>query len=276
MRLVIALLFVLFFMPCAATKEEKLEFIDFNESSSKDLFATIDDVLKAILYYEAGYCSGISIDFQTHGKFYDPNHGPNWWNYFFEPIFLGDPEKGVPFPYHAEQLNQATAALWQQTPPKKLQRICHQHVKLNAHMKKKIRQYMQAHFKEGSVIGVLYSDSGVAQGHHLPYEDVAKVILNYVMDHKISNYVLLVSTDRPSFLDAMRIRFPNRILTLSAFNERNNPYEYAEKKILECFLLSQTEVLIHTSSPLRRWTHYFNPHLVQVSVSQKRLLDDWR
>ena len=39
-----------------------------------------------ILYeYDTNTYAGIRVDFENIGIYYDPEYGPNWWNYYCEP-----------------------------------------------------------------------------------------------------------------------------------------------------------------------------------------------
>jgi len=45
-----------------------------------------------------------------------------------------------------------------------------------------------------------------------------------------------------------------------------NPYECGEASIIDCILLSQTNVLIRTASNLSECSRYFNPELPVIIV----------
>ncbi|MCB9092821.1 MAG: hypothetical protein H6620_09700 [Halobacteriovoraceae bacterium] len=56
------------------------------------MFAAANLVIGKIHLYEKGEllnCQGLKVDFEQHGLYYESNHGPNWWSYFFEPISIG-------------------------------------------------------------------------------------------------------------------------------------------------------------------------------------------
>ena len=53
------------------------------------MFAVFSAVLGALDYYEKGNYAGIKIEL-CDGYYLDPEMGPNWWEYFFEPINIGN------------------------------------------------------------------------------------------------------------------------------------------------------------------------------------------
>lgn len=53
------------------------------------LFSIFNMVVGALNYYDKGNISGLRVDFQEKGWYFDSTKGSNWWNYYFEPINVG-------------------------------------------------------------------------------------------------------------------------------------------------------------------------------------------
>src|SRR5690554_1375047 len=58
------------------------------------MFGVVNQVLGYVYLYEEQllpkHISGVVVDFGKTGLYYEPELGPNWWSYYFEPISLGD------------------------------------------------------------------------------------------------------------------------------------------------------------------------------------------
>ena len=59
------------------------------------LFSLFNDILALLDSYEKGNYSGIEVNFGTKGLYYDPDHGPNWFEYYFEPIQTVKDEQSI-------------------------------------------------------------------------------------------------------------------------------------------------------------------------------------
>ncbi len=68
------------------------EFFFVNAAPHKPgLFSALHIIVGILDLYDKSNARGISIDFGTEGWYYEPSLGPNWWNYYFEPITMPIP-----------------------------------------------------------------------------------------------------------------------------------------------------------------------------------------
>jgi hypothetical protein len=54
------------------------------------MFSNFLTVLGFLEYYEKGLYTGVKVNFENRGLYYEHALGSNWWEYYFEPIALGD------------------------------------------------------------------------------------------------------------------------------------------------------------------------------------------
>lgn len=68
------------------------------EDGKQGMFASANKILGQLFLYEKQVFpewTGLVVDFDVFGFYYDPAHGKNWWEYYFEPISVGVTEGGV-------------------------------------------------------------------------------------------------------------------------------------------------------------------------------------
>jgi len=53
------------------------------------MFSIFFDVLDLLNSYEEKRFESVEVSFDREGHYYDSQKGPDWWNYYFEPINLG-------------------------------------------------------------------------------------------------------------------------------------------------------------------------------------------
>src|SRR5688500_7604199 len=61
------------------------------EHMESGMFASFATVLGALHLYETGQIQGFHINMKT-GPYVDPDRGDNWWEYYYLPIHLGNPD----------------------------------------------------------------------------------------------------------------------------------------------------------------------------------------
>lgn len=87
------LITVLIGMPILCTpavKPQNTSYVLTSPLYNPGLFSVFNTVIGALNYYDQGIISGLRVDFGSHGWYFDAARGNNWWNYYFEPIVLGE------------------------------------------------------------------------------------------------------------------------------------------------------------------------------------------
>jgi hypothetical protein len=243
------------------------------------MFAAANQVLGHLCLYEKGNYStfsGISVDFGEIGLYYDPDYGPNWWNYYFEPICLGALS---PSEARCASRAEAVAALAarRQTPRSEVAAIVEKFVHVKPFIMEKVDDFVDRYFRGLYILGVHYRGADKVESPRLPYTHVIQQIeKNLPLDRP---YKIFIATDEALFLEAAQEKFRDQIIHIEAHRSRDregvhqspsNPhYMVGEEALIDALLLSKCNLLIRTSSNLSLWSTYFNPHLPVVLLNRR-------
>ncbi|MCE5315884.1 MAG: hypothetical protein LLG04_00795 [Parachlamydia sp.] len=248
------------------------EYIFVNESNSGDFFSSFNCVVRLLLYHEMGHCAGVEVDFQKNGLFYDAARGPNWWEYYFEPIQVGNPDEGIPIPCGETRAYEASEKIANACKPQRFNRIIRRYIRVKPSVRQKMQRYFTQNFRGFAMIGVHYNKS-----RRTPYVRFSEQVHRYIKENKISNYRLFVSTEDQGFLDFMRMLFPDRVRFLPGLRSKGRkpipikaPFAYGEREVMEWLLLSKAEIMIHTHSSLSFWVKCNNLSLPSIFVEGKK------
>lgn len=282
MILRIIFIFLTFSWPLKAAKYEDT-FLHFN-MPNEGLFATFSALVCLLMYYEMGQCAGLEVDFEKNGIYYDSLYGPNWWEYYCEPICVGDKKNAQILPCSnclgLEIFHEIKGFL---TWPSILE-VIQKHIKIKPHIYHKVDFIAEHYFKDFPIIGVHYRGTDrVTEETRVSYVEVASKVQSYIEEQKLEKYLIFVATDEQPFLDFMQETFPKRVLSIPAARSKDRkavhigakmPYRQGEEAMIDCLLLSRTSVLFRSSSWLSTWSSAFNPSL-PVILLQEKSRDDW-
>ena len=240
-------------------------------NAESGLFATMTYVLGALELYEQGTFEGLTVNFYKTGLYYEPAVGNNWWNYYFDPIFLPPKPNQKPRKMTLQEINCACRA-GLALPRERRYQLLEKHVKVQPHIQKKIAQFIQDHFQGRQVIGVHYR--GTDKKKEVPrvsFEAVDAAIEALAL----SEAYLFIATDEAAFLEHMHERYPGKVIATPAIRsadgrpvhfESLDKYRIGEEAVIDCLLLSHCDFLIRTHSDLSRYATYFNPTLPSLVV----------
>ncbi len=256
--------------------EEKKEFVILG-TRHDGMFSMFYDVILAMKIYEAGLYAGIEIDFgypQENAVYFDQEHGPNWWTYYFEPIRYGDtssPKKyvvgylphGVPWNLDSETL----------TAKENAHRLIQKYVRIQPHILEKVDAFVQMYFTSDFVIGVHYRGTD-KEG---PSEKMFMEIDRQIKQCDRSDYMIFVATDSQMFLDLMLKKYGDTVCfcdhvrsfngTPIHLNPWTDKYRIGEEALIDCLLLSKGDILIRTDSNLSYCSTFFNPDVPEFFVN---------
>lgn len=256
-------------------------FVNFYCTSDCGMFRTFASLVGMLYLFEYWNYAGFKINFGIGGLYYDPNYGPNWWEYYFEPVCIGNEENTIPFytPNGPEGID--CAMLTEFTLKRK---HCHQllskYVRLKPHMESKINNFAQMHFSECYVIGVHYRGTDkVVESPRASYQIMEQHILNVINTMKPIRYKIFVATDEQAFIDYLKVAFPVQVCFYEdairsstkepIHMQKISGYKKGEDAIIDCLLLSRCQILIKTSSNLSLFSTYFNPEMPVVHATER-------
>lgn len=244
------------------------------------MFTIAQQVLGHLYLYEQGAnpsLTGFSVDFDRFGLYYDPERGPNWWSYYFEPIHVGARE-GSPFRYPSlHEYEQVVNIMRPGIPRAQAGALIRKYIHVKRPILDQVDQFADRYFQNIFTIGVHYrgTDKEI-EASRAPYE----VVLKYIMDQipQGRDYRIFVATDEAPFLAWIQEKFPQRVIATEAhrsddsrpvhLSDCHNPYKIGEEALIDALLLSRCNILIRTASNLSRWSTYFNPELPVIQIKQ--------
>lgn len=244
------------------------------------MFAAANQVLGQIYMFDTGQLtnvSGLTVDFDKYGLYYDPSHGPNWWCYYFEPINLGN--RGDTLTVYPTEEQYAQAWIQRRMLPRSTAaQLVAKHIHVKNHIQRKIDRFVKRHFRNFYMIGIHYRGTDKSkEAPRIAYETVFEQIEKCIPVGKA--FRLYVATDESSFLDEVKIRYGNSVVALDAHRsdggatgvhfENKNNYVLGEEALMDCYLLSRCDLLIRTSSNLSLWSTYFNPNIPVILLNHR-------
>lgn len=251
-------------------------FCSIMDTSGAGMFCVLNAVECYLYWYDEGRCAGVQVDFGTSGLYYDPARGPNWWEYYFEPVRVGSRAKAL----FKRCTGVETAMLHAKAAPEqtrqRIHEIINKYMAVKPHILKKVEDFVSQYFEGQRVIGVHYRGTDKkSEAPRVPYSDVAEAVGQYV--EQLSDYRIFVATDEQQFITYMQEIFGDRILSIPAFRSLDTspvhfnsdaPCQRGEEALVDCLLLSKTEVLIRCISHLSLWSSFFNPQLPVMTLNK--------
>jgi hypothetical protein len=252
--------------------------------------------------------------------YYDADVGENMWDYYFEPVSAltyadiermiadphdsltsddltwlstdelwriheAEPESIYPYPHgvYGDKFNNDPE--WYSKQRSKAHRLISKYVRVKPHILRKVDAFEQEHFAGKKVLGIHMrgTDKGfmklspelmriVKPREYFPYVDA---YLNNSSGCKI-----FVATEQEQFLQQMKARYGNRILSYGAirtsglrnpFELRGNGYRKGEDVLIDCLLLSRSDYLLKCRSAVGEFAIYLNPNLACVDLNYTKI-----
>jgi hypothetical protein len=268
----IALLSLLFISPVKGfSRPENKPFIVLNNPVSAGFGAIFSTVLAALDLYDQGACVGVKIDL-NEGLYLDKDYGPNYWEYFFEPINIGDETVSQHVFSENEVFMLASAGF--QISRQRAYELIQKYVHLKPHVKQKIDRFIKKSFKDYFIIGIHHrgTDKNL-EAPIVPYANTMMHVSSFISNlPKGTKYRIYVATDDHHFLNYVCHFYPKKVV----FNDfvrskdeypihyndgiyRNN-YQKGEEAIIDLLLLARCKVLFYPAfSTFSMTATKFNP-----------------
>ncbi len=226
---------------------------------------------------EADVPAGYKVFFER-GLYFDSTVGPNWWEYYFEPIGSGQPIKIIEHVSDVEKSAFGTEVISTMSRGRAAE-IINKYIKVKSHMQNKIDQFIQTNFDHNYTVGIHYRGTDKSsEAPRVPFDSVRDEIKKHISDK--SSYKIFVATDENQFINYMRSQFGDRVVYTnakrSAGNEPihhnggnmvDNRYMLGEDAVIDCYLLSKTNIMIRTQSNLSSSAANINPSLLVIDLN---------
>lgn len=247
-----------------------------NEASG--VFSEFCAVVGALAHYEAAPAiyAGLHVDFACEGLYYEAAAGPNWWEYYFEPVMVGAAantvRRAVPLWQHdtwaenvERQMTRDAAAV-----------IVQRHIRLKPAVHGKANEFWRAHAGSGPVVGVHYRGTDKSEeAPPVPHDRVAAAVRRTLDGAGFPGAKVFLATDEQACVDYMAHAFSNRLFTRAVrrsadgrpvHKRQGDGFRKGEEAVIDCLLLSKCAALVRTSSNLGLAATFFNPAIPATLV----------
>lgn len=236
-----------------------------NEASG--LFSEVCAVIGCLDHFERhrAIYSGMSVDFGREGLYYDSANGPNWWEYYFEPIKIGDAAFARTIAVPLWQHDRFAESVEQRVPRDRAAELIARYIRVKPAIHAAVDAYCAEHLTR-AMIGIHYRGTDKGEESPLvPYSRVAEALRASLGDARI-----FVATDEQAFLDYAINAFPGRVIfrPLRRSLDRSPLHKSPGHgraggldAVIDCLVLTRCDRLIRTPSNLGLVAGYFNPRI---------------
>lgn len=243
------------------------------------LFSTFNTVIGALDAYDRGIISGLHVDFAHEGWYFDPERGNNWWQYYFEPIVLGNSDCAIEKQFFPTYKKIALAYETQfEMSRERANELIQKYIRVRPDITQQIDDFCTEYFGENFVIGVHYRGTDKLEAEPVSYESVIDHIQNVITMHADKQIKIFVATDDSRFATYVQEKFPHRVVMRNAMRSDTTtgvhmrgdfaPYSKGEDAVIDCLLLSHCSILIKTASNLSDCSLQFNPHIPVIKLNK--------
>ncbi len=254
----------------------------FELTYNSGMFAVFGSVLGALHLYEQGHMAGLTINLDQ-GIYWDPEAGPNWWEYFFEPIHLGNQQA----PRYKSTIDEGSQLTFTGLSLSKERNfgLIQKYIRIKPHIQAEVDAFIKQYFKSFLVIGVHHRGTDKQAewpivSYEKTYQTIKQVIKKSYPFPLRKKVKIFVATDDQNFLTYLENLFPKQLiynnfvrssdgtpLHHGAVQHYANNYQKGKEALIDCLLLSHCPVLIRPqSSCLSLVSTFFNPYSEVISL----------
>jgi hypothetical protein len=245
---------------------------------SSGLFSEFNSVIGALDFIEKNGV-GMKVDFGKKGYYYDVFKGPNWWEYYFEPINFGSDIGTIKKKFNAYQKVRFSLTAQFDMPRERAYELIQKYVKIKLCIQQKIDAFVARNFKDHYVIGVHYRGTDKwTEAPKVSYEEVHHVIASTIEDKQQIPIKIFIATDDALFLAYIEQQFPHLVCSIDAIRSTNGQsvhiyekvanYKKGEDALIDCVLLSKCDFLIKMASNLSDVSIQFNPDIPVIRLNK--------
>jgi len=276
-----ALMFLFTFRLAIMASQPSFFFVNLHPNPC-GMFSVFSYVVGVLYEYEKKPHSGIEVNFEEFGLYYDSAYGPNWWNYYCEPISLGSKENAVIREFNVHEYTHFAFFTERRLSRQQVFEMIQKYIKIREPILNKVDQFVSEHFLGHHIISLHYrgTDKSI-EAPRVAFDEVKESVETYIHENQLENYKIFVATDEQKFLDQMELAFPGRVIAYDSIRSLDgkpihrgrwikNSYQLGEDALIDSLLLSRGDYLIRTSSNLSLWSTYFNPSIPVLELNKRK------
>ena len=243
------------------------------------MFHNFNIVLGCLAIYDANPYLSLQIDFKDQGLYYNAKYGNNWWSYYFEktyyPARISSVKRAAIKVLKDEEKAELGNSMHFYGQKEKAHELIVKYLRVKPEILQKVHKFSLQYLQAPFVIGVHYRGSDKwLESNFVSYTQMIDRVVECIHDHP--DAVVFVSTDEQGFLDAIQQVLPNQVVfTQSARSQDNKPLHYntedgyiqGKEALIDCLLLSKSDLLIRTNSNLSAVSAFFNPKMKVINVN---------
>lgn len=242
-------------------------------------FGNFNMVLGALESFEKGECKGVQVAFNESHCYFDPTKGENWWNYYFEPIYIGDLSNSI-YPPHKTIVDWILNTRWHMSK-KYANYLIRKYIRIKPEILQEIDEFCGLqNFRDTYMIGVHYRgtdkmDKRYAEAEFFSHNQMLACMDLVKLKHPHARF--FVATDEETFLEAAVKKYGRDITYVEQIRSTTQlaPHNMVEipnyikgkDALIDCLLLSRCNILIRTSSNLSCASVFFNPNIELINVN---------
>lgn len=225
-------------------------------------FALFCQVLGILQQYDEGHYAGIEV--KLGGNIYvDPRLGNNWWNYFFEPIKMGNKTASIKkFTKKKDLLGLFSRGC--HSPREKSYELIKKYVILKPRIRNEVKRIIARDFADYYVIGIHHRGTDKKLETRVVAYEKTVFTLNWIIqcgltDEQRANLKLFIATDDQKFIDYMSSLYPDQLIYNDfARSNDDTPVHYGhfhtsnylkgKEALIDCLMLSKCNALIYPGS----------------------------
>lgn len=220
--------------------------------------ALVFSIFAVLNEFEKGSMAGVKVNFNS-GCYLDEDLGPNWWEYFFEPLALGNTDAP---PFYLDESQAILAAnVGYGIPRYRTSELAKRYIVLKPDLQEEIDDYLNRNFDGHYVIGVHHRGTDKkTEVPIIPYERTLKFLSKRIAKLSAAERNQLriyVATDDQNFLDRILQSYPSQVIYNDFVRSKDGQplhysqdlygsnYQKGKETIIDCFLLSRCNLLIY-------------------------------
>lgn len=223
------------------------------------LFEQLGTVIGVLECYENKKYSGVKVDFGCDGFYYSPYKGSNWWEYYFKKIELG---QTVGESRRIPNIEKALlSGCIYELSVARVHELIQKYIEVKPDIIAKVAE-CQKDFADAFVVGVYYwkYESSSFAAPKISYKKFYDALLVHLFEKR--NLKIFVYTNDKRFYSFLKVKHPDIVLQYR--KNVNSNAEKGECELINCLLLSKTNLLLCMPSRFSMTVSHFNPSLPVV------------